>query len=138
MKVMTRVALLTGIGCLILVSATASAQRQHAPKGIWIGMLANLSEVQGIASSVTVFDMQRAAKLSKQLTERQHYLANWDKLSDATRKRYSDLAKVTDELHAAAEAGDDQQTSLKLGEVLAGCSSCHYDARDKKRREQMQ
>ena len=130
-------AILVGLGSLLLGSGAALAERVHAPKGVWKGMLANLSEVQGIASAVSVLDMKRASVLAEQLTKRQHFLAGWEKIPEKLRKSYGELAEETDGLLAAAKAGDEQETSLRLGKVLAACSTCHYDLRDAKRREKM-
>jgi cytochrome c556 len=136
MKARSREVLLGTLFCLVLASAAVSAERTHAPKGVWVGMMANLSEVQGIASAVMVYDMKRATDLAKQLADRQRYVASLDSVKGDWKKSYEELAKVADELHAAAAAGDDQQTLVKLGEVLTSCNSCHYDLRDKKRREE--
>ena len=136
MKKAISLAILMGVGSFFLGSGTALAEREHAPKGIWKGMLANLSDMQGITSAVSVLDMERAAELAQQLTKRQHFLAGWEKIPEKWRKSYGELAEATDELLAAAKAGDEQETSMKLGKVLARCSACHYDLRDAKRRKE--
>ena len=130
-------AILVGLGSFLLGSGAVLAERMHAPKGIWKGMATNLSDVQGIASAVSVLDMKRASEIAEQLTKRQHFLAGWEKIPEKWRKSYAELAEVTDGLLAAAKAGDEQETSLRLGKVLAACSTCHYDLRDAKRREKM-
>ena len=137
MKKAINFVILLGLGSFLLGPGTTLAERGHAPKAIWKGMLANLSEVQGIASAVSVFDMKRATELAEQLTKRQHFLAGWEKVPEKWRKSYGELAEVTDGLLAAAKAGDEQETSLRLGKVLAACSACHYDLRDAKRRAKM-
>lgn len=38
----------------------------------------------------------------------------------------------------AARAGEDGQVATKIGEVLAACSSCHYDLRDAEARKAME
>jgi transcriptional accessory protein Tex/SPT6 len=84
-----------------------------------------------------VYDMKMAASLAKQLMDRQNYVAGLDAVKGDWKKSYEDLGKAAAELHAAAAAGDDNQTIVKLGEVIAQCNSCHYDLRDKKRRQAM-
>jgi cytochrome c556 len=70
-----------------------------------------------------------------QLTNRQRYVAGLDSVKGEWKKRYEQLGTAAGELQAAAAAGDDKKTLVKLTEVLAQCNACHYDLRDKKRRE---
>ena len=127
--------LVVGLSCVLMASPAVGEERKHAPKGVWIGMMANLGDIQGITNAIMVYDMKRAATHAKQLADRQKYVLSLDFIKGDWRKSYEELGQVAGELHAAAAAGDDQQTIVKLGDVLAQCNACHYDLRDKKRRE---
>ena len=63
--------------CVTLGAAgTVVAQKKHAPKGVWKGMVANLSDIQGITAALAVFDMERATMFADGLVEREKYVSN--------------------------------------------------------------
>ena len=125
--------------CFMLgFTGSATAQKMHAPKGVWKGMLASLSDIQGITAALTVFDMQRAAMFADALVKREIFVSNIEQLPKAVRDGHAKVADAAKELAAATKSGDEQEISVKIGAVLAACSSCHYDVRDKKRRDKMQ
>ncbi len=125
--------------CVTLgVTGTAVAQTKHASKGIWKGMIANLSDVQGITAALAVFDMKRATMFADSLAKRERFVSTIERLPEPVRKRYAELADIAEELAAATRSGDEQEISMKIGKVLAACSSCHYDVRDAERRKKME
>jgi len=125
--------------CFMLgFTGSAVAQKKHAPKGVWKGMAANLSDIQGITAALTVFDMQRAAMFADALVKRETFVSNMEQLPKAVRDGHGKVAEAARELAAATKSGDEQEISLKIGAVLGACSACHYDLRDKKRRDKMQ
>ncbi len=125
--------------CVTLgVSGTAVAQTKHASKGIWKGMIANLSDVQGITAALAVFDMKRATMFADSLAKRERFVSTIERLPEPVRKRYAELADIAEELAAATRSGDEQEISMKIGKVLAACSSCHYNVRDAERRKKME
>ncbi len=114
------------------------AQKKHAPKGVWKGMIANLSDVQGITAALAVFDMKRATMFADSLAKRERFVSTIERIPEAQRKRYAELADIAEELAAATRSGDEQEVSMKIGKVLAACSSCHYNVRDAERRKKME
>ena len=119
-------------------TGTVMAQKQHAPKPVWKAMLASLNDIQSITAAPAVFDMERAAEIADGLVARETYISNIAELPEDVRKRHGKVADVAKELADAAKAGDEQQIAVKIGAVLAECSSCHYDVRDAERRKQME
>ncbi len=125
--------------CFMLgFTGSAMAQKMHAPKSVWKGMVASLSDIQGITAALAVFDMQRAAMFADALVKRETFVSNMEQLPKAVRDGHAKVAVVARELAAATKSGEEQEISLKIGEVLGACSACHYDVRDKKRRDKMQ
>ncbi len=118
-------------------SGSVMAQKKHAPKGVWKGMIANLSDVQGITAALAVFDMKRATMFADSLAKRERVVSTIEQIPEADRKRYAKLADIAEELAAATRAGDEQEISMKIGAVLAACSSCHYNERDAERRKKL-
>ena len=119
-------------------TGSAMAQKMHAPKGIWKGMLASLSDIQGITSALTVFDMKRASMFADALVKRETFVSKMEQLPKAVRDGHAKVADAARELAAATRSGDEQEISTQIGAVLAACSACHYDLRDKKRRAKLQ
>ncbi len=119
-------------------TGSAMAQKMHAPKGVWKGMSASLSDIQGITAALTVFDMERATMFADALVKRETYVSKIEKLPKAVRDGHAKVADAAKELAAATRSGDEQEISAKIGVVLGTCSTCHYDLRDKKRRDKMQ
>ncbi len=125
--------------CVTLgVTGTVMAQKKHASKGRWRGMIANLTDVQGVTAALAVFDMERAAMFADSLAKRERYVSTIERIPEPVRKRYAKLADIAEELAAAARAGDEQEISMKIGAVLAACSSCHYEVRDAERRKKLE
>ena len=118
-------------------SGTVMAQKKHASKGVWKGMIGNLSDVQGVIAALTVFDMERATMFAESLAKRERFVSTIERIPEAQRKRYAEIADIAEELAAATRAGDEQAISMKIGAVLAACSSCHYNERDAERRKKL-
>ncbi len=137
MKKSIALAILVAFCVTLGVAGTAVAQKKHAPKGIWQGMIANLTDVQGITAALAVFDMKRAASIAEGLAKRERFISTLEQIPEAVRKRYAKVADIAEELVAAAKAGDEQEIAMKIGAVLAACSSCHYNVRDAERRKKM-
>ena len=114
------------------------AQKKHAPKTVWQTMVASLNDIQGITGALVVFDMKRAAGITDGLLKRETFLANLARLPEAVRKGHGKVAKATEELGAAIQSGEEQEIAMKIGAVLAACSSCHYNVRDAERRKKME
>ena len=119
-------------------TGSVMAQKKHAPKGVWKGMLASLNDIQGITAALTVFDMERAATFADGLVKRETFVSKMEQLPKAVRDGHGKVADAARELAAATKTGDEQEISAKIGVVLGACSACHYDVRDKKRRDKME
>lgn len=117
---------------------TAVAQKVHAPKGIWQGMGAGLSDVQDITASLMVFDMDRIATRAGELAEREQYISQIASLPDAAKEGHVKVAEAAKELEGAALTGEEQDVAARLKDVIAACTACHYDLRDKERRQKLQ
>ena len=125
--------------CVTLGSSGAvMAQKKHASKGVWKGMIGNLTDVQGVIASLAVFDMERATMFADSLAKRERFVSTIERIPEAQRKRYAEIADIAEELAAATRAGDEQAISMKIGAVLAACSSCHYNERDAERRKKLE
>ena len=125
--------------CVTLgVTGTVMAQKKHASKGVWRGMIGNLTDVQGVIAALAVFDMERATMFADSLAKRERFVSTIERIPKADRKRYAELADIAEELAAATRAGDEQAISMKIGAVLAACSSCHYEVRDAERRKKLE
>ena len=125
--------------CLTLgFTGSVMAQKKHAPKGVWKGMLASLNDIQSITAALAVFDMERATTIADGLVKRERFVSTLERLPEAVRKGHAKVADVAEELAAATRSGDEQEISMKIGAVLAACSSCHYDLRDAERRKKME
>ena len=125
--------------CVTLgVTGTVMAEKKHAPKGVWKGMLASLGDIQGITAALTVFDMKRATMFADGLVARERFVSNLERLPKAVRDGHAKVADVAEELAAATRSGDEQEISIKIGAVLAACSACHYNLRDAERRKKLE
>ncbi len=125
--------------CVTLgVTGTVLAQKKHAPKGVWKGMAANLSDIQGITAALTVFDMERATMIADGLVKREIFVSKLERLPKPVRDGHAKVADAAVELAAATRTGDEQEISVKIGAVLAACSACHYDLRDAERRKKLE
>ena len=120
------------------VAGTVVAQKKHAPKGVWKAMVASLNDIQSITGALAVFDMERATTIADGLVKRETFISKMDQLPEAVRKGHGKVADAATELAAATRSGDDQEIAMKIGKVLAACSSCHYDVRDAERRKKME
>ncbi len=138
MRKLIALAILLAFCVTLGVTGTVMAQKKHAPKGVWQGMIANLTDIQGVTAALAVFDMERAAMFADSLAKRERFVSTIERIHEAIRKRYAGLADIAEELAAATRAGDEQAISMKIGQVLAACSSCHYNVRDAERRKKME
>jgi len=135
MKKLVVIAIVLAFGLVPVLAGTAQAEKKHAAKPVWQGMSANLSDMQGIMAALTVFDMARVATIADQLAAREKYVSTLDFLPEVVRNRHSKVGDIAGELATAARAGDDQEVSMKIGAVIAECSSCHYTLRDAEQRK---
>ena len=138
MKKFVAVAIVLAFGLVPAFAGTAQAEKMHAAKPVWQGMLANLSDMQGILAALAVFDMARVATIADQLAGREKFVSTLEFLPQVIRDRHSKVGDIAAELANAARAGDEQGVSLKIGAVMAECSSCHYNLRDAERRKEME
>jgi cytochrome c556 len=136
MKKFIAFAVILAFGLMAGLSAPALAQRKHAPKGIWQGMLSNVSDLQGIVAALSVFDMKRVEMIGDSFAKRHEgYVKNFPRMSDKFKKAYGRMASLGNDVAAAAKAGDEKAVTAKLGAILNGCNGCHYNLRDAKRRK---
>lgn len=138
MKKLTILAILLAFCVTLGVTGTVMAEKKHAPKGVWKGMLASLGDIQGITAALTVFDMKRATMFADGLVARERFVSNLERLPKAVRDGHAKVADVAEELAAATRSGDEQEISIKIGAVLAACSACHYNLRDAERRKKLE
>ncbi len=138
MRKLIALAILLAFFVTLGVTGIAVAQKKHAPKGIWQGMIGNLTDVQGVIAALAVFDMKRATMFADSLAARERFVSTLEFIPEAVRKRYAELADIAEELAAATRAGDEQAIAMKIGKVLAACSSCHYNVRDAERRKKLE
>ncbi|MCH7941800.1 MAG: cytochrome c [Proteobacteria bacterium] len=138
MKKLTTLAILLAFCVTLGVTGTVMAEKKHAPKGVWKGMLASLGDIQGITAALTVFDMKRATMFADGLVARERFVSNLERLPKAVRDGHAKVADVAEELAAATRSGDEQEISIKIGAVLAACSACHYNLRDAERRKKLE
>ena len=138
MKKLTILAILLAFCVTLGVTGTVMAEKKHAPKGVWKGMLASLGDIQGITAALTVFDMKRATMFADGLAARERFVSNLERLPKAVRDGHAKVADVAEELAAATRSGDEQEISIKIGAVLAACSACHYNLRDAERRKKLE
>ena len=120
------------------IFGTAVAQKVHAPKGIWQGMVAGLSDIQDITASLMVFNMERIATRAGELANREVYISQIASLPDAVKEGHTKVAEAAKELVGAAKSGEEQDVATRLKDVVAACTTCHYDLRDEERRQKLQ
>lgn len=70
MRKLIALAVVLAFGFMPVFTGTVLAQKTHAPKAVWKGMIANLSDIQGITAALAVFDMKRAAMFADSLAAR--------------------------------------------------------------------
>jgi len=135
-----RLIAVSAIGLVIAagIFGTAVAQKVHAPKGVWIGMLANLSDIHDITASLMVFNMDRIASTATELAEREIWVSQLPGLPDADKEGYEKVAEAAEKLAAAAKTGEEQDVIARIADVVAACTACHYDLRDEERRQKME
>ena len=121
-----------------LAATTAFAQKVHAPKQIWQAMIAGTSDIQDMTAALMVFDMQRIETTANELAQRHRYISQIDELPDLVKEGHVKVADAAEGIVVAAASGEEQDVSSALGEVVSACTACHYDLRDKKRREKME
>ncbi len=138
MRKLIALAILMAFGFMLGLNGAVMAQKKHAPKGVWKGMVAGLSDIQGITAALAVFDMKRATMFADGLVARERFVSTLERLPKAVRDGHAKVADVAEELAAATRSGDEQKISMKIGIVLAACSSCHYDVRDAERRNKLE
>ncbi len=132
------VASIAGVIAILGVFGTATAQKLHAPKGIWQGMGAGLSDVQDITASLMVFNMDRIATTADELAQREQFISEIASLPDDVKEGHAKVAEAAEELAGAALAGDEQEVTAGIADVIAACTACHYDLRDEERRQKLQ
>lgn len=138
MKKFIAVAIVLAFGLVPALAGTAQAEKMHAAKPVWQGMLANLSDMQGILAALTVFDMARVANIADQLAGREKFVSTLEFLPQVVRDRHSKVGDMAADMANSARAGDEQAVSVKIGAIMAECSSCHYTLRDAERRKEME
>ncbi len=138
MRKLIAVATLMAFGFMLGSNGAVMAQKKHAPKSVWKAMVAGLNDIQSITGALAVFDMERATTIADGLVKRETFISKLDRLPEATRKGHGKVADAATELAAATRSGDEQEISMKIGAVLAACSSCHYDIRDAERRKKLE
>ena len=138
MRKLIALAILLAFCVTLGMAGTVVAQKKHAPKGVWKTMVASLNDIQSITGALAVFDMERATTIADGLVKRETFISKMDQLPEAVRKGHGKVADAATELAAATRSGDDQEIAMKIGAVLAACSSCHYDLRDAERRKKLE
>ena len=120
------------------IFGTAVAQKLHAPKGIWQGMGAGLSDVQDMTAALMVFNMDRIATTADELAQREVFISEIASLPDAVKEGHAKVAEAAEELAGAALTGEEKDVTAGIADVIAACTACHYDLRDEERRQKMQ
>ena len=115
-----------------------AAEKKHAAKPVWQAMVAGLTDMQTILGALTVFDMARVADVADQLAAREDFISTLEMLPEDVRTRHAKVRDLAKQMAEAARAGDEQGVSMKIGAVMAECSSCHYNVRDAERRKEME
>ncbi len=138
MRKLIALAILTAFGFMLGLNGAVMAQKKHAPKGVWKAMVASLNDIQSITGALSVFDMERATTIADGLVKRETFISKMDRLPEAVRKGHGKVADAATELADATRSGDEQEISMKIGSVLAACSSCHYNLRDAERRKKLE
>jgi cytochrome c553 len=135
MKKFLALAILVAFGFAAGFAGSVHAQKKHTPKFVWKVMLSNLSDVQGITSALTVFDMKRVGVIADGMAKRETFISTIERLPAKTRELHGKIGSLAGEISAAAKAGDDLAIGKKIGDILTVCSECHYNSRDASRRK---
>ncbi len=69
MRKLIAVAILVAFGFMLGSNGAVMAQKQHAPKAVWKGMVASLNDIQSITAALAVFDMERATMIADGLVK---------------------------------------------------------------------
>ena len=138
MKKLIALVIVLAFGFMPVLTGSALAEKKHTAKPVWHAMVANLNDMQSILGALVVFDMARVADIADQLAGREKFISTLEFLPEEVRKRHAKVGDVVVELANAARAGDEQEVSMKIGAVMAECSSCHYNVRDAERRKEME
>ena len=135
MQKVTVFAVLLALSIMVGSTGSALAQKMHHPKGVWGSMMDKLTDVQAMVALLSAFDMKRLAAKADTLAANAERSSKIERFPDKVKEYYRDLAASGQEVAAAAMAGDEDLAAEKIGAVLKVCSGCHYNLRDKKRRE---
>ncbi len=130
MKKIVAFTVILAVGFMAGVTAPVLAQKKHTPKTSWQAMLAGLNDIQGITAALAVFDMKRAGEIADGLVKRETFISKIPRLSDASKAGHAKVATAATGLSAAIKSGEEKDIAMKIGEVLAACSECHYNVRD--------
>ena len=136
MKKGTILIILLVFGIMAGFAGSALTQpRMHVSSG-WIKKMGGyLGDTQNIISALTVFDMKRLADTADQLAARAETDAKTPRKTTTLNEAFDKLIAPTRALAAAAREGNDSLAAEKIGDILKACNACHYDVRDKKRRQ---
>ena len=138
MKKIFAITLVLAFAVTAAFAGPVSAQKKHAPKGVWRGMLDNVSSLQTIVSTLAVFDMKRIAAVADRSAKRQEFVSNLKKYKGTkVGKLYSNLGAAFQGVAEAARAGEEDLVADRLSGVLKACNACHYNLRDASRRKKM-
>ena len=96
MRKLIALAILLAFCVTLGVSGSAVAQKKHASKGVWKGMIANLTDVQGVTAALAVFDMERATMFADSLAKRERFVSTIERIPEPVRKRYAELADIAE------------------------------------------
>ncbi len=138
MRKLMALAILLAFGFVPVFAGPALAQKKHAPKPVWGAMVGGLNDIQRISAALAIFDMKGAAETADKLAARETYISKIERLPDVVKKGHAKVAGEAMKLADADRAGDEQMMATQIGAVLAACSDCHYNLRDKKRRDKME
>ncbi len=138
MRKLIALAIVLAFGLAPTFTGSTMAQQKHASKPVWRAMVASLNDIQSITAALMVFDMKRAATIADGLAKRETFISNIKRLSEKTRKGHARVAVAAKELVDAIKTGTEQTVAVKIGGVIAACSSCHYNVRDAERRKKLE
>ena len=88
MKKFIAVAIVLAFGLVPALAGTTQAEKMHAAKPVW----------QGILAALTVFDMARVATISPQLAGREKFFSTLEFLPQVVRDRLSKVGDMAAEM----------------------------------------
>ncbi len=106
MRKIIALAVLLAFGFMPVLTGTVLAQKKHVPKAVWKGMIANLTDIQGVTAALAVFDMKRATMFADSLAKRERFVSTIERFPETVSMRYGELADIALELAAASCAVD--------------------------------